>query len=321
MPLMPLRLACLALCLACAPVLAQTAAGEAAPVVANANSFTTSDGVALAYTVAGQGTPSLFIHGGPGSGSEVVAALAGPTLEKNFQVVYLDQRSSGRAASDPNKNYALDRVIQDMEELRASLKIDKWVLMSHSFGGIIATAYGRKHPERVSGMVLMNSILHLPASMESTATYGYTLLPANARPPMDPAAPLPQRFGMVMGMLGQARLSGKLMYADAALEDRVAAAMKGRPANRDFASTLFASGAITPYLEDVAPSTAGLRMPVLVISGKDDHVTGVEHYKSFRFPHQQTVLVPGAHFSMLEQPAEVGQALERFAKTLQASTP
>lgn len=319
MSTMLIRAAVLALCLASSPVLAQPAAAAAAtsaPAVQDAASFTTSDGVALAYTVAGQGLPCLFVHGGPGSGSEVVEKLAGDVLQQRFRMVYLDQRGSGRSASDPKKNYALDRVIQDMEELRASLKIDKWVLMPHSFGGIIATAYARKHPDRVAGMVLMNSILSLPASMESTATNGVQLLPANARPPMDPAAPLPQRFGMVMGMLGQAKLTGKLMYADEATEARVAAAMKGRPANRDFASTLFTSGAIANYLEDMAPSTAGLNMPVLVISGKEDHVTGVDHYKSFRFPRQQTVIVPGRHFSMIEQPLEVGKALEGFAASL-----
>lgn len=319
MSTMLIRTAVLALCLAAGPVLAQTPAPVAAPALQEAASFTTSDGVALAYTVAGQGLPCLFVHGGPGSGSEAVEKLAGDVLQAHFRMVYLDQRGSGRSASDPRKDYALERIIRDMEELRASLKLDKWVLMSHSFGGIIATAYARKHPDRVAGMVLMNSILSLPASMESTATHGYQLLPAGARPPMDPAAPLPQRFGMVMGMLGQARLTGKLMYADAATEARVAAATKGRPANRDFASTLFASGAIAQYLEDMAPSTAGLDLPVLVISGKEDHVTGAEHYKSFRFPRQQTVIVPGRHFSMVEQPAEVGKALERFAGSLAAS--
>ena len=280
--------------------------------------FTTSDGVALAHTVAGKGAPCLFIHGGPGSGSEIVEKLAGGTLERQFRMVYLDQRGSGRSASDPKKNYSLDRVIQDMEELRANLKIEKWVLMSHSFGGIIATAYAQKHPDRISGMVLMNSILHLPASMESTATHGYALLPAASRPPMDPAAPLPQRFGMVMGLLGQANLTGKLMYADAGTEARVNAALKGLPANRDLAGTLFATGAIMDYVGDMAPATASLAMPVLVISGKEDHVTGVDHYKSFRFPRQQLALVPGKHFSMLEQPLEVGKALGSFAAALPA---
>ncbi len=68
-------------------------------------------------------------------------------------MIYLDQRGSGRSASATDKNYSLERVVQDMEELRAHLKIEKWVVMAHSFGGIIATEYARKHPERISGLV------------------------------------------------------------------------------------------------------------------------------------------------------------------------
>ena len=311
-----LRLAAFAAILACSNVLAHPVTAPAASSVASASSFKTSDGVMLAHTVAGKGMPSLFIHGGPGSGSEIVERLAGSTLEQHFHMVYLDQRGSGRSGSDPKKNYSLDRVIADMEELRESLKIKQWVLMSHSFGGIIATAYARKHPERISGMVLLNSILHLPASMESTAKHGYELLPAATRPPMDPAMPLPQRFGMVMGMLGQANLSGKLMYSEAGTEARVNAALKPLPANRDFATTLFTTGAIMNYVDDMAPATAKLAMPVLVISGKEDHMVGVDHYKSFQFPNQTVALVPGKHFAMLEQPAEVGKALGAFAKSL-----
>lgn len=313
-----LRLAALALGLACSPVLAQTpaAAPAAAPAAQRVSSFTTSDGVALAYTQSGQGIPCLFVHGGPGSGSEAVEKLSGDLLGKHFRMIYLDQRGSGRSASDPKKNYTLERVVQDMEELRASMKIEKWVVMPHSFGGIIATAYARKYPERVSGMVLINAILSLPASMESTATYGYTLLPENARPPLDPAAPLPQRFGMVMALLGQTGQTGRLMYGDPAVGARVEAARKGLAANRDFAATLFSSGAIAGYLEDLTPATAALSMPVLVVSGREDHVVGPAHYQSFRFPRQQVVTVPGRHFSMIEQAAEVDLALAGFAVAL-----
>lgn len=115
------------------------------------------------------------------------------------------------------------------------------------------------------------------------------------------------------------RQTGRLMYGDPAVEAGVGAAMKGLAANRDFAATLFSSGAIGPYLEDMAPATASLNMPVLVVAGRDDHVVGVEHYKTFRFPKQQVVLVPGRHFSMIEQPAEVDKALAAFAQALPRS--
>ena len=310
-----LTTAALAVALLCAPVFAATLPEPLSASVAGLNAVTTSDGVVLKANIAGNGAPCLFVHGGPGSGSEVVERLAGKTLEQHFKMIYLDQRGSGRSSSDVKKNYVLDRVVQDMEELRVRLQIKKWVLMSHSFGGIIATAYAKKYPDNVSGIVLLNSILNLPASMESTATHGYALLPAG-KPPMDPAAPLPQRFGMVMGMLNQSGLLSKLMYANDATDARVKDAMKGLAGNTDFTATVFQSGAITTYVDDWTPATAALTMPVLVVSGKEDHVVGVDHYKAFRFPQQQVVLVSGRHFSMVEHPDEVGKALAEFAAKL-----
>ena len=315
MLLTKLPIAALAVSLLCTPVFAESVPKPFSASVAGLTSVTTSDGVVLKANIAGNGVPCLFVHGGPGSGSEVVERLAGKTLEQHFKMIYLDQRGSGRSSSDAKKNYTLDRVVQDMEELRVRLQVKKWVLMSHSFGGIIATAYAKKYPEHVSGMVLLNSILNLPAAMESTATHGYAVLPAG-KPPMDPASPLPQRFGMVMGMLNQSGLMSKLMYADDATDARVKTAMKGLAGNTDFTAAVFQSGAIATYVDDWTGATAALKMPVMVISGKEDHMVGVEHYKAFRFPNQQVVLVPGRHFSMVEHPEEVGKALSGFAAKL-----
>jgi proline iminopeptidase len=149
---------------------AQVASPVVASQVGPVQSMTTSDGVMLRFPSSGNGPACLFLHGGPGSGSEVIERLAGQELEQHFRMVYLDQRGSGRSGSDPKGNYSLERVIQDLEEVRERLGIKQWVVMSHSFGGIIAAAYARAHPDRISGLILVNSILNLPASMESTAT-------------------------------------------------------------------------------------------------------------------------------------------------------
>lgn len=280
----------------------------------------TSDGVALFVKVAGRGYPCVFVHGGPGAGSYAVEALAGQPLEKKLQMIYLDQRGSGRSASDPSQNYSLDRQVQDLEELRQQLGLTQWLLMSHSFGGIIATAYAAKYPARVQGLILVNSILNLPATMESTTTYGYTLLPAATRPPLDPAAPLPQRWGMVMSLLNQQKLLNKLMYVSDSMAARVTQVMRGAPANRDFGTAIFQSSAITAYVQDFTPASARLTMPVLVLSGREDYVTGPEHYKSFRFPNQRALVLPGKHYTLLENPQEFHQALSAFIRKLPAKT-
>ena len=277
---------------------------------------TTSDGVRLYVRVAGQGLPCLFVHGGPGAGSQMQETLAGPLLEQQFRMVYLDQRGSGRSASAPAGAYGLPRLVQDLEELRQQLHVEKWVLMAHSFGGLIATAYARQYPQHVLGLVLTNSILNLPASMESMATQGYALLPAATRPPLDPAAPLPQRFGMVMALLNQQHLMNRLMYSSDSTAARVARVQRGQPgSNHDFAASLYQPGVINGYLEDFTAATPGLAMPVLVLAGQQDEVTGPQH-QGFHFPLQRVLALPGRHQVLLENQPEVQAALFAFRKTL-----
>jgi len=279
-------------------------------------SISTSDGVKLYTRVAGRGLPCVFVHGGPGAGSQAVETLAGPVLEGQFQMIYLDQRGSGRSASAPDKSYGLDRLVLDLDELRQQLHLEKWVLMSHSFGGTIATAYASKYPQRVQGLILVNSILNLPASMESYTAAGYALLPAATRPPLDANAPLPQRFGMVSGLLGQQRLQGQLMYAVDTTAGRLARIKPTQPANHDFAASLFVPGVIDGYLQDFTQRTAQLNMPVLVLPGAKDQVVGPTHHLAFRFPQQKVVVMPGKHYALIESPREFGQALAAFAQQL-----
>ncbi|WP_345058708.1 alpha/beta hydrolase [Hymenobacter glaciei] len=301
------------------PLLVVLLAASTSPGRSIANgtpTVTTSDGVRLYVRVAGQGRPCVFVHGGPGAGAAVQEALAGPMLEQQFQMIYLDQRGSGRSASAPAGAYGLARLVQDLEELRQQLHIDKWVLLSHSFGGIIATAYARQYPQHTLGLVLSNSILNLPASMESLATHGYALLPAATRPPLDPAAPLPQRFGMVMALLNQQRLMNQMMYTHDSTAARVARVQRAQTAgNHDFAASLYQPGVIGGYLEDFSAATASMTMPVLVLPGQADDVTGPQ-YQSLHFPHQQVVIMPGKHNALLESPLEMRGALAAFSRKL-----
>ena len=55
----------------------------------------TSDSVELYVNIKGNGTPCLYIHGGPGSGSYWVEKFFGSELEQHFKMIYLDQRGVG----------------------------------------------------------------------------------------------------------------------------------------------------------------------------------------------------------------------------------
>ncbi len=135
----------------------------------NADSLyiTTTDSVRLFVKKAGKGTPVLFIHGGPGSNSAYFEKEGGNVFEKDVQIIYLDQRGCGRSGNAVNKDYSLKRMILDFEEVRKALGFKSWIIMPHSFGGILGNEYALRHPKKIKAMVMLNGTLHVASSANS----------------------------------------------------------------------------------------------------------------------------------------------------------
>lgn len=274
--------------------------------------FRTSDSVRLFVSIAGQGLPCLVVHGGPGAGSYGLEHLGLKPLESSLQLIYLDQRGSGRSASAPRHDYRLARQVQDLEELRQRLGLPRWVLLAHSFGGVIATAYATRYPEHVQALILVNAVLNPTSSLESIVHYADSLLPAGRRPQLPPTLPLMQRVGPLMQALGQQGLAYQLQYAADTTAARASRVVQ-QPGNRDFAAHVFD---YPEYGRDYAPSTAQLRMPVLGLAGHDDYTAGPRSYRTWQFGQQQVVVLPGRHNLLLEQPARSQQLIRAFVTAL-----
>jgi proline iminopeptidase len=104
------------------------------------------------------GTPALWLHGGPGSGSSTGSRrLFDPAA---YRAVLLDQRGCGRsrpladsASCDLSVNTTW-HLIADIERLREYLGIDRWVIAGGSWGVTLALAYAQRHPGRVRALAL-----------------------------------------------------------------------------------------------------------------------------------------------------------------------
>lgn len=99
------------------------------------------------------GMPALFLHGGPGSGSQH-SHRALFDSEKNHAILF-DQRGAGRSHPylDRTAN-TLQHQIADIERIREFYRIDKWIVTGGSWGSTLALAYAQTHRERVSALVL-----------------------------------------------------------------------------------------------------------------------------------------------------------------------
>jgi len=111
------------------------------------------------------GTPVIYLHGGPGSGSSpFMRRLFDP---EKYRVVLFDQRGAGQSTPHAEtRNNSTQDLVSDMEQIRESLNIDRWVVSGGSWGSTLALAYAQTHPDRVMGLILRGIFLGTTAEVE-----------------------------------------------------------------------------------------------------------------------------------------------------------
>jgi len=274
--------------------LATIAQTFARPVADREFYFTTSDSVKLYVRVVGQGQPCVFVHGGPGSTTNYFEKSEGSGVEAFMQMIYFDQRGSGRSETAKNGDYSLLRMEKDLEELRRHLGYKQWAVMGHSFAGILMTSYLSHYANKVSSAIYVNCTLSLPYSINSHISFGIQELGLTDPKYTDPATNVMQRLGMVHQQLNEKGVWYKLMFssAQAKMESDSITLAIGKEFNYDYGNKVWG---YEEYNQDFTVVSANIKTPVLIIAGLKDHAVGPNMYKSFRFPNSRTALYEGGH--------------------------
>ncbi len=128
-------------------------------VISQKNEIISNNNVKLSYKTFGKGKPLLIINGGPGMNSEGFSQIAEELSNFNYQTITYDQRGTGKSTlENPNsENITMDLMVIDMENLRKHLNLEKWTILGHSFGGIMAAYYATKHPDRIDKLIFSSS--------------------------------------------------------------------------------------------------------------------------------------------------------------------
>lgn len=115
------------------------------------------------------GIPVVVLHGGPGGGSS-------PSMRRYFdpehyRIVLFDQRGCGQsrphASVEDNTTWHL---ISDIERIRETLGIARWVVFGGSWGATLALVYAQSHPDRAAYLALRG--VFLMTQSELTWFYG-----------------------------------------------------------------------------------------------------------------------------------------------------
>jgi len=100
-----------------------------------------------------EGIPLVSIHGGPGGRCRPQQRTL--TDPSRFRIIQFDQRGCGNSTPKGElEDNNLQATISDIEQLRESLGIKRWVASGGSWGSTVAIAYAETHPESCIGLKL-----------------------------------------------------------------------------------------------------------------------------------------------------------------------
>jgi len=121
--------------------------------------FIEINGIKLHTVIIGSGEPLILLHGFPEfwyCWSKVI-----PLLRDDFKLIIPDMR--GYNLSDKPKgveNYKIELLIEDIKCLSEELKLGKFYLAGHDWGGAVAWIFAEKYPELLKKLIILNAPHH-----------------------------------------------------------------------------------------------------------------------------------------------------------------
>lgn len=258
--------------------------------------FDIFDGMVLFYNDEGQGEPLLLIHGFPLSSELFKPQRA--ALANQYRVITPDLRAMGRSGLPNSGVYSVDVYADDLVALLDHLGISMITVGGLSMGGYIVFSLVRRHPERIKGLILMDT--KAGADTEEG------------------------RAGR-RKMAEQARAEGATAIAEVMLPKMLTERTRTeQPELATFMRDMMAAtpvegivGALDALADrpDSTPTLAEIKVPTLVIVGSEDTLTPPSEAEKLQsgIRGAQLVVIDGAaHAANVERPDEVNQALSAF---------
>jgi proline iminopeptidase len=265
-------------------------------------SFHAADGRTLAYRREGSG-PTVVCHpGGPGFSSRYFGDLGG--LGERFELILLNPRGTeGSDRPADVRAYRTEDYVDDLDQLRAHLGLERIRLLGHSHGGVVAAAYAATHPGSVDKLVLASTLTRFGEEQGAAMEAG---MQAKAGEPWygDARAALEDeqegRFESDEELAELALREFPFYFATFGPPERAyLEALRGEIPVSD-ALLLFNNEIFTTF--DLRPELSRITAPTLVITGRDDFITGPACAADFAvIPDRRTVILPDCgHFIFVE---------------------
>ena len=253
-----------------------------------------TDGVAIAYSVAGSGSPALiFVHGWCCDRSYWDFQV--PYFTERYRVVTVDLAGHGESGLD-RKTWTIRALGDDVVAVVKEIDLKQVVLIGHSIGGTIILEATLQMPERVTGLVAVDTYSHIEPTNALEQTYR-TL------------APSPENFAQVMRMVVKSMFTSN---SDPVLAERVITDMSSAPPEVGLAVL---NGMMEATKQGIVREFEEVKVPIHCINSARNPVDiemARRHASSFEVKYMQGV----GHFVMIEDPATFNRLLDETVKEI-----
>jgi pimeloyl-ACP methyl ester carboxylesterase len=257
----------------------------------------------LAYRELGSGSPVLLLHGWPTSSflwREVMPAIA-----RENRAIALDLPGFGGSEKPLDTRYDFEFFGRAIDGFLAALGIDAVAIAGHDTGGPIAVRWALDHPERVTRLALLNTLLY-PDFDPSVIEFVTALSTPESR----------DEFTSPAGLESVMRLG---LADEGSLRDDVVAAVVEPFADEDSRLALAKAGIeLSPDgFADIERRLPELRVPLCVVYGEQDRILPDIAQTMARVkrdvPHAEVTALPHfGHFLQEEAGPEIGELLAAF---------
>ncbi|MFF4546997.1 alpha/beta fold hydrolase [Streptomyces sp. NPDC001435] len=248
------------------------------------------DGAALTYDDEGprdgDGVPLVFVHGWTANRHRWDHQVA--HFAEKRRVIRLDLRGHGDSSGAGVRT--IGELAKDVLALLDHLKVERFVLIGHSMGGMISQTIALSHPERVERMVLVDSISRMTYSRGRGLLMGVSTL-------------VPFKL-FVAANIQRAFAPG---YPREKIQEYVRASAD---TPREVVMTLY--GAMRAF--DVLDRVGEIRTPTLLIHGYHDIQLPVKQMLRMAkaYPDAVVRIIDAGHELPVEKPAELTAAVDSF---------
>lgn len=105
----------------------------------------------------GQGPPLMILHGGPGLDHHMFGDYLDPLADRR-RLIFVDQRGQGQSERAPQDTWSIEQMAADVSGLAASLELERFAVLGHSFGAFVALQHAVDFPGEASHTIVSSGV-------------------------------------------------------------------------------------------------------------------------------------------------------------------